>query len=575
MATDDPPLTPRLTCELVTDFARLERLAPEWRRLHDEAPPAGGVFQTWGWTRAYWTTHGLGLSLCTPVVFAGDRVVGILPLALRGHVARPLGSPYSDYTGVLCRPDLAGAVVATALAALLDGPLPWQECVLEGVPDASSLVQAGASLPARLRAHQQAVFGTVCPVAVNDTGDVFDRMSRKESLRRHEKRLRRRGDLRFRHIEDRAEILARMDEFLEFQVTRHAMGGVRSAFVAPDARAMLEALVRELDPARDMRFSVLELRDRAVAYHLGFECAGRFTYYVPAFDIDCWDGGPGEVLLRHLLVYAHERRLEEFDFTVGDEAYKSRFATDVRRTHTVYFYRRPFLPAVEIRRASRGVRGAARRSPRVLAWARAVSRQAARSKEWLRRFRVPAQASALRDFVFSRGEMVVGHRTAPARPAPGARVIRLSLKDMAWRQIQQDHALDPKALDDMRRCLARGGALYLASADGAHCIFKVSPVATDGSRRAEGRASVVLAEAPAPARCGDAEFGGLLGAMLDALDGAGDVCISEAHHSDVAGVLERSGYTVTHRWRRTALLGRTRLSQPPGSSPPAIAQFHA
>jgi hypothetical protein len=42
------------------------------------------------------------------------------------------------------------------------------------------------------------------------------------------------------------------------------------------------------------------------------------------------------VLLRQLLLYARDRKLTEFDFTSGGEAYKDRFATGIRSNLTMY-----------------------------------------------------------------------------------------------------------------------------------------------------------------------------------------------------------------------------------------------
>jgi hypothetical protein len=52
-------------------------------------------------------------------------------------------------------------------------------------------------------------------------------------------------------------------------------------------------------------------------------------WYKPAFDIDFRQHSPGEVLIQSLIRYARDHELEEFDFTRGDEAFKSRFASFV------------------------------------------------------------------------------------------------------------------------------------------------------------------------------------------------------------------------------------------------------
>ena len=368
-------MTSRLTCELVTDFPRLEEFAAEWSRLHATTRPAGGVFQRWGWARAFWTTYGDTRSLCTPVIFDGSRVVGILPLAFDGEVASLLGAPHTDYNGMLCAVDAAPAVMTTAIRALAEAPFDWVECVLDGIPEGSASWHAAL---AGGHGHEQMVFGSRCPIALDDTGTVFARLIRKESLRRHEKRLSARGAVRFRHVEDREEIRAHLDRFADWHITRHAASGTASPLARPRGRAMLDALVSELDPARELRFAVLDVDGRPVAYHLGFEEQGRFTYYMPAFDADHHADGPGEVMLKRLLQYAHARGLAEFDFTIGDEPYKMRFATHVRRTFTVYLYRDPHAVMSTLHRLARDVRDSARRQPAVVACARPVLEAARR-----------------------------------------------------------------------------------------------------------------------------------------------------------------------------------------------------
>ena len=56
---------------------------------------------------------------------------------------------------------------------------------------------------------------------------------------------------------------------------------------------------------------------------------GIFLWYKPSFAVDLAQRSPGEVLLRRLLLQAMEENARMFDFGLGDEAFKSRFATQV------------------------------------------------------------------------------------------------------------------------------------------------------------------------------------------------------------------------------------------------------
>src|SRR5262249_22618932 len=156
----------------------------------------------------------------------------------------------------------------------------------------------------------------------------------KESLRRHHKKLSKLGEVRLRHLEDPEEVERHLPAFFRLHVARRALAGDRSLFCRDEPRAFYRALVRELDARDALRFAVLEVDGRPVAYHLGFECGGKFIWYKPAFDVAYWDYSPGEVLIKALLEYVADHELEEFDFTTGDEAFKGRFANRVRKQDT-------------------------------------------------------------------------------------------------------------------------------------------------------------------------------------------------------------------------------------------------
>jgi hypothetical protein len=112
-----------------------------------------------------------------------------------------------------------------------------------------------------------------------------------------------------------------------------------SQFVDPVHRAFYQALTDEFDPASILRFGVLELDGRPIAYHFGFESDGKLIWYKPSFDVEFWDDGPGEVLLRQLLSYCQKADVRELDFTVGYESFKYRFANHERYNRRILVHR--------------------------------------------------------------------------------------------------------------------------------------------------------------------------------------------------------------------------------------------
>jgi hypothetical protein len=156
-------------------------------------------------------------------------------------------------------------------------------------------------------------------------------------------------------------------------------------------------LVAQLDLRRELRFGVLELNGRPLAWSLGFQVNGKYAYYQQTFDLDAEDCAPGEVLLHHLLSYAKESVEREFDFLRGDEFFKRRFAAQINQCRTVYFQRpgirgrlRGFRRSVQAQwhDANNQIEGFVRTHENVfhvfrsmLTWSRKVSRRLRRATE--------------------------------------------------------------------------------------------------------------------------------------------------------------------------------------------------
>jgi hypothetical protein len=81
-------------------------------------------------------------------------------------------------------------------------------------------------------------------------------------------------------------------------------------------------------------FTMIESQDTPIAYHFGFIYRNVFVVYKPVYNPLLARRSPGQVLIKELLEHAVERKYDEFDFTVGGEAYKHRFASEVRYNTT-------------------------------------------------------------------------------------------------------------------------------------------------------------------------------------------------------------------------------------------------
>src|ERR1019366_8140210 len=258
-----------------------------------------------------------------PVVYDGEDVVAILPLVECRQELRFSGYSASDYNALLCGPEFAAEALALALDTLFGGgPRHWKNVVLENVREDAGLSQAVAKLPVRWRRLIQMSRPTPCPTLI--LGEAKEQLLAgilsKDKVKKASKTILPRGDLGFRRLDSAAEIRAHLPRFAEQHISRCVLDGRQSQFLRGDYTSFCEYLTENLDPARQIRFSLLEIS------------------YKPVFDIDLWDYSPGQVLLFKIFESFRESDIREFDLGQGGEPYKSRYSNACREnlTFTVY-----------------------------------------------------------------------------------------------------------------------------------------------------------------------------------------------------------------------------------------------
>jgi CelD/BcsL family acetyltransferase involved in cellulose biosynthesis len=350
----DSPEISDLQCEVLTDFASLEPVRSQWQRLW-EADPVAEIFQSFPWCRAWWQGYGAGRQLHCIVVRHRELIVGILPLVREDRTFHFLGALQADYGDILCEEQNAGAVLTAALGTLLASH-DWKECVLDHLSENSRLVRNLGKVPARLRRNLRLVAAGHAPtIMVGKEPGILGSLAAKKHLRRHENKLAKSGGISFRFLPAREEIRRHLPAFFQHQIRRRILHGQQSSCLQPEFSSFLRSLVEELDPARHLRFGILEWGGRPLAYHIGFLANGKFTMYQQAFDVDAWDHSPGEVLLRQLFLYAEQSVSREFDFSVGEEPYKARFASHFKANFTLYI--EPASLSGRVRRSYHAVNG--------------------------------------------------------------------------------------------------------------------------------------------------------------------------------------------------------------------------
>jgi CelD/BcsL family acetyltransferase involved in cellulose biosynthesis len=320
--------------EILSDFSAIDNLS--WNRLVVNRPGAT-FFQTLAWQRAWWETFARG-QLLLLATYQGGRLSAVAPLFADGGMVFFVGSGGSDYLDFLGDPasaDVLPAMLDAARAHTAD----FVGFRFYHVPDASPTPQLLAKAAAELDLDFYEEGSLDAPALRFAQWPESKRPpAEKTSLVRHERNLRKHGELKTEHFTRSEDILPLLPDFFAQHVERWKGTAFPSLFLQQDQCAFYRNLTKRAGPEGWLRFSRVTLDGQPIAFHFGFCFDGRFLWYKPSFDPAWSRCSPGEVLLRSLLMRAQSEDSEVFDFGLGNEAFKSRFATEVPEVRTWGLY---------------------------------------------------------------------------------------------------------------------------------------------------------------------------------------------------------------------------------------------
>jgi CelD/BcsL family acetyltransferase involved in cellulose biosynthesis len=308
----------------------------EWDRLL-RSGATDTVFLTRDYQRVWWQSFGRGELLLTAGLRAG-RVVALAPLYADGGMVFFVGSGGSDYLDFVGNTDDLHVLCEMLDVARRQAPgfLGYR---FYHVPDSSPSGTRLRDVANRLGLKCYDEGEMVAPALELDAPPGAGKAAaEKKGLVRDERFLRREGPVAIFHVRDAASIAAQLDCFFRQHQDRWASTATPSLFCDPKQRAFFRRLA-EVGVAADwLRFTRLDWNGRPIAYHFGFGYRKVFVYYKPSYCLEHARRSPGSVLLRQLLVAALDEGARVFDFGLGDEGYKHRFANRVHRVRTWGLY---------------------------------------------------------------------------------------------------------------------------------------------------------------------------------------------------------------------------------------------
>jgi CelD/BcsL family acetyltransferase involved in cellulose biosynthesis len=317
-----------------------QQLRDQWNALAREMERPQ-VFYTWEWAAAVGHAYSASMKPLLLLAYDGDRgeesLVGVAALAT-DHAEEHaffLAGNTADYCDFICHPGRSAELVEAAFGELRKLQLPVLR--LANLP-ADSATSRGLAVAAVRRGYH--VFSRPAyectQIALGSTAErqrskqqVVKRKAFRYCLRGLEKQ----GPVTMDHLRQWIAIEADLPRFVEAHVARFLSAGRSSNLASTERQAFLAELAKLLSREDWMVLTRLLVAGEAVAWNYGFQFAGSWFYYQPTFDASVRQFSPGFCLLTKMVEHACDHpNIELLDLGLGEESYKSRFATTHRQT---------------------------------------------------------------------------------------------------------------------------------------------------------------------------------------------------------------------------------------------------
>lgn len=326
----------KIQYHVAREFNELQFTPNEWDALLKKQSDAS-VFLTWHYQKAWWDSYGRGKLMLICITVDG-KLTAIAPLFLDEGLIYFVGSGGSDYLNFIGVINDISIIELILTVAITDSPL----CkgflfyhVDATSPTKTILAEVSEHLGYRLINEGE----MIAPfLNIIEFPEKIIEAINKKSLVRHENWFKRNGKLEIKHLSKGKEILPALSSFFEQHISRWTTTPFPSLFTDPKHCDFYIRLAEHADASGWLLFSIVSWNDKPVAYHFGFLYNGTFLWYKPSFDISLSKLSPGEVLLRNLLTNSKEKGAHIFDFGLGEESFKNRFATNKRKIENIGLY---------------------------------------------------------------------------------------------------------------------------------------------------------------------------------------------------------------------------------------------
>lgn len=347
--------------EVVSTYEDLLKLKSGWKFIFEKGQTNSPSI-SWEFFSLWWKHYGNDQKMLILLVRDGAAIIGIAPLmsikgnflTLRTPVIRFLSddtaADYMDFLVLYNNRE----VVRTILNFLVKLEN-WGRIDLRRIPGCSPNLEEIKTVCRNLGYPYMVKIDCVSPIVKIEGkwDDFYHRLSKglRQDIRTTLNKLRIMGEIRF-EVSEGNNLKIALDALFNFHKDRQIHKPGRSIFESEKNRNFILDLTFTFAEKGWVEVSTLKLDNRIISVVLGHKANRVFYYCTPAFDYSFSKYSLGKLHIFYLLKNCFEQGYDKFDFTIGDEPYKLRWANDSIENYEIKVYKNELFYKLDMLKSS-------------------------------------------------------------------------------------------------------------------------------------------------------------------------------------------------------------------------------
>ena len=168
----------------------------------------------------------------------------------------------------------------------------------------------------------------------------IDKKSKKAryNLKRQEKQLSKLGLINYT-IKESENIDFFLEKMIEFKSSFYSKNNIKNIFISITFKKKFIQFYKNLNEKKLLSINCLYLNNKIIAIHIGYIYKNSFYYIFPSYNLKYKEYSPGILLLKFIMEHTFNNNFSKFDFTIGDEEYKSSWSNkSITTSDTIRFF---------------------------------------------------------------------------------------------------------------------------------------------------------------------------------------------------------------------------------------------